>query len=166
MENEELTARTELGDAIVEGSNGEFLQWHREGNLYSVWWSANGKPIENILPAIEKLGDIDDEKAVGTIKLIDDSAPHELPARDVLELARDDISKVDFFVIDVENVSIAWMSPLSDGREKTESPFGEVSVVVEINNDKKLLESLKATATPAIGKSALRLVRSVSNFGW
>jgi ribosomal protein L30/L7E len=156
----DVVAHVETGDMSVEGDRGEFLQWHAERTLNSVWWSCGEVPLGEILESVtEVLGQPDDE-VKGAIRLFDsEDGPEELPAPKVLEIARRNSKNVDFIVLDYDNFSFVWMNPDSPGRERRNTRFGEVSVVFEGGgNDAALIQTVEKTATPEIGKHAVSIV--------
>jgi hypothetical protein len=154
-------------DVTAEGPKREYLQWHKEQDLDSIWWTAKDASLDDFMGLVEELAGGDVEGLESAIRLNDQGPLELIPAADALAIAREHSDKVDFFNVDSrdEVYSLCWMSPTSPGRERNSySPYGEVSLVIKQgNNSEVIVKSVEATATPQLGRSALRLVNELSD---
>lgn len=163
MSDVQLLAHVESGDVSVEADGGEFLQWHSEGPLNSVWWSCDGISVEQMIRLVtDMFGHRGSDDAAAAIRFFDAEEPTELSATDLEKYAKKSVRAVDFFVVDYEGLSLSWMSAESPGRERQDSVYGEVSAVYERDRDEFLVKLLESTATPTIGMHAASIIDRIA----
>lgn len=150
------------GDVSIEVDGGEYLQWHTEESLDSIWWSCSPESIAPTLDLIIELDEEPDMEISGAIHLLEGESPLMLSGREVVKYARDNLDEIDFFVVDYQDFSLSWMSSNSPGRERADSGHGEVSLVYRVGSSGPLARILEKTATPAIKKHAGDIVAGIN----
>ena len=169
MKGLEVAVHVDSGDAIIESIAGEYLQWHEESDLKSVWWSCPKASLNRTIAAILNVPDrlnIESNMAEAAVCVRgDNDGPRLLPVEEAMNAAKNNSNVLDFFVVDYPGFSICWMSPESHGKDRPASQFGEVSLVFEDGRNDLVAEFMQLSATRAIGSNALAIIDLMSPSG-